>query len=102
DGSRSGAGIGGEQEGSGFFFARRRRHTRVVSDWSSDVCSSDLWPRLPRVATRIEGDEARGADKAARGAWLANLVTNAGDDEGNEIGRASCRERRWDREGAAG
>src|SRR5262249_60964422 len=26
----------------GFFFSRRRRHTRLVSDWSSDVCSSDL------------------------------------------------------------
>src|SRR5260370_33588456 len=25
-----------------FFFPRRRRHTRVKCDWSSDVCSSDL------------------------------------------------------------
>src|SRR5262249_59936822 len=25
-----------------FFFSSRRRHTRLVSDWSSDVCSSDL------------------------------------------------------------
>src|SRR5205814_4571891 len=24
------------------FFASRRRHTRCLSDWSSDVCSSDL------------------------------------------------------------
>src|SRR5262249_59260820 len=24
------------------FFSRRRRHTILVSDWSSDVCSSDL------------------------------------------------------------
>src|SRR5262249_59404875 len=24
------------------FFSSRRRHTRLVSDWSSDVCSSDL------------------------------------------------------------
>src|SRR5258706_14888992 len=23
------------------FFSSRRRHTRLVSDWSSDVCSSD-------------------------------------------------------------
>src|SRR5215213_3365661 len=43
-----------------FFFSSRRRHTRLVSDWSSDVCSSDLrsihapatlgflvwWPRM--------------------------------------------------------
>src|SRR5437016_14676573 len=27
-----------------FFFSSRRRHTRLVSDWSSDVCSSDLLP----------------------------------------------------------
>src|SRR6202790_1556112 len=25
-----------------FFFSSRRRHTRYYSDWSSDVCSSDL------------------------------------------------------------
>src|SRR5262249_57236136 len=27
-----------------FFFSSRSRHTRLVSDWSSDVCSSDLRP----------------------------------------------------------
>src|SRR5437016_13801245 len=38
-----------------FFFSSRRRHTRLVSDWSSDVCSSDLEnpspvsPRSPTV-----------------------------------------------------
>src|SRR5690348_17385737 len=26
-----------------FFFSSRRRHTRWTGDWSSDVCSSDLW-----------------------------------------------------------
>src|SRR6266542_5332916 len=26
-----------------FFFSSRRRHTRCYRDWSSDVCSSDLW-----------------------------------------------------------
>src|ERR1035438_3633006 len=25
------------------FFSSRRRHTRCLSDWSSDVCSSDLY-----------------------------------------------------------
>src|SRR5579871_2213121 len=25
-----------------FFFSSRRRHTRSLRDWSSDVCSSDL------------------------------------------------------------
>src|SRR5437762_5955472 len=31
-----------------FFFSSRRRHTRYIGDWSSDVCSSDL-----RVALRV-------------------------------------------------
>src|SRR5258706_1138770 len=34
-----------------FFFSSRRRHTRLVSDWSSDVCSSDLIA----VASNAEG-----------------------------------------------
>src|SRR5437764_374087 len=28
-----------------FFFSSRRRHTRYIGDWSSDVCSSDLFFR---------------------------------------------------------
>src|SRR5256886_4510719 len=28
-----------------FFFSSRRRHTRFDCDWSSDVCSSDLFAR---------------------------------------------------------
>src|SRR5690349_24021772 len=28
--------------GNLFFFSSRRRHTRSLRDWSSDVCSSDL------------------------------------------------------------
>src|SRR5437879_7137682 len=31
-----------------FFFSSRRRHTRYIGDWSSDVCSSDLSPLLRR------------------------------------------------------
>src|SRR5207245_11261707 len=33
-----------------FFFSSRRRHTRCYRDWSSDVCSSDLYMRLFHVA----------------------------------------------------
>src|SRR6266496_3583784 len=29
-----------------FFFSSRRRHTRSLRDWSSDVCSSDLYRAL--------------------------------------------------------
>src|SRR5258706_6627555 len=38
-----------------FFSPSRRRHTRLVSDWSPDVCSSDLvsyWPAFACVAWR--------------------------------------------------
>ena len=54
-----------------FFFSSRRRHTRFTSDWSSDVCSSDLelasgakdtlCPFLPR---RDPGGELRSAAEA--------------------------------------
>src|SRR5437016_10556857 len=43
-----------------FFFSSRRRHTRLVSDWSSDVCSSDLGGKDPpgrrhgRTRRRVE------------------------------------------------
>src|SRR3712207_7011710 len=33
-----------------FFFSSRRRHTRYWRDWSSDVCSSDLWGTAPVTA----------------------------------------------------
>src|SRR5262245_26229393 len=37
-----------------FFFSSRRRHTRCLSDWSSDVCSSDL-----SLAERLYRSEAK-------------------------------------------
>src|SRR5471030_1961600 len=50
-----------------FFFSSRRRHTRCLSDWSSDVCSSDLaGARMPRRRTMLEGCVAWPADLAAR------------------------------------
>src|SRR5258705_6784388 len=39
-----------------FFFSSRRRHTRCLSDWSSDVCSSDL----PSIAILRRGVCDRG------------------------------------------
>src|SRR5688572_31718070 len=35
-----------------FFFSSRRRHTRFDCDWSSDVCSSDLY-RCQRERTPV-------------------------------------------------
>src|SRR5437763_14097053 len=43
-----------------FFFSSRRRHTRYIGDWSSDVCSSDLAGLERRV--RREALEAGATD----------------------------------------
>src|SRR5947199_2436626 len=54
-----------------FFFSSRRRHTRCLSDWSSDVCSSDLeFPgdcRLHRAEIlQLRGDWEEAEVEAAR------------------------------------
>src|SRR5262245_60345033 len=41
-----------------FFFSSRRRHTRCLSDWSSDVCSSDL-QQLRAVPANVQLDSGR-------------------------------------------
>src|SRR2546422_6385240 len=43
-----------------FFFSSRRRHTRCSRDWSSDVCSSDLY----RASCRRTGACRRSASQA--------------------------------------
>src|ERR1039458_10439771 len=41
-----------------FFFSSRRRHTRCLSDWSSDVCSSDLLrPKRTHNGYRAYGEQ---------------------------------------------
>src|SRR5699024_11497501 len=37
-----------------FFFSSRRRHTRSKRDWSSDVCSSDLFRYTQHVHPRFK------------------------------------------------
>src|SRR5437764_2761235 len=39
------------------FFSSRRRHTRYIGDWSSDVCSSDLAEGY-RIMTYTDGASA--------------------------------------------
>src|SRR5262249_56077935 len=65
-----------------FFFSSRRRHTRLVSDWSSDVCSSDL-ARHDRAY--LDFADVR---TIMSGMGLALMGVGVG-----QIGRASCRER---------
>src|SRR5438132_13091319 len=40
-----------------FFFSSRRRHTRSLCDWSSDVCSSDLFQEFLREAGITVADD---------------------------------------------
>src|SRR5690349_25161863 len=85
-----------------FFFSSRRRHTRSLRDWSSDVCSSDL-ERIPGRRARRSAT-ARPPDGASKicvpfGPGYVPRRTHAGAPEDGaaegvaEIGRASCRER---------
>src|SRR5689334_14224221 len=58
-----------------FFFSSRRRHTRWNCDWSSDVCSSDLFLRLCKgTVVGITGTNGKTTTTA-----LAGEVLSAGD-----------------------
>src|SRR5436189_6247619 len=47
-----------------FFFSSRRRHTRYIGDWSSDVCSSDL---SSHGADPVPWEDLRRGDQDGRG-----------------------------------
>src|SRR3546814_6721294 len=87
-----------------FFFKQKTAYEMRISDWSSDVCSSDL-----RLGRRVAGGGQRVADAGlpdvlhtrddvadlTRRKELRRLHLRADDAdlEDVEIGRASCRER---------
>src|SRR5690606_40772068 len=91
----------------------RRRHTRFSRDWSSDVCSSDLFQlteygafmKLPadQIADNNEHRTEKERDTPAKGIktfythyTLSGKNYSQTNDKrygGSEIGRASCRER---------
>src|SRR5436189_4654309 len=95
-----------------FFFSSRRRHTRDIGDWSSDVCSSDL-AHLQRLSLRFHDHQRTGdlttrltSDTQAIQEMIANGITVLGTNGfllagmlvvmfwlNWQIGRASCRER---------
>src|SRR6266496_5515898 len=58
-----------------FFFSSRRRHTRSLRDWSSDVCSSDLLSKLGERTLWVDCDviQADGGTRTASitGAFVA-------------------------------
>src|SRR6266511_4533803 len=69
-----------------FFFSSRRRHTRFSRDWSSDVCSSDLFglTALPAVLSRAYlawclaelGAFAEGITTGEEGVQMAKTVNH--------------------------
>src|SRR5690606_40850611 len=93
------------------FFSSRRRHTRFSRDWSSDVCSSDLFSSISVYpSTPVSGDNINitgiikniGSNNAlSYNAEIYNDLNFDSTGSPNElifsqsfkIGRASCRER---------
>src|SRR5438034_8200347 len=64
-----------------FFFSSRRRHTRSLCDWSSDVCSSDLeQPAQVEDEEHDEGDAPEGDAEVRCAHWSGGR--EAGSDRG--------------------
>src|SRR5690349_22776936 len=63
-----------------FFFSSRRRHTRSLRDWSSDVCSSDLeaFGHLSEADFVYENPQAR--EMMTLGRRFGKPVLNVGDN----------------------
>src|SRR5690606_40917044 len=90
-------------------FPSRRRHTRFSRDWSSDVCSSDLYSRYflispinrSLLSPKLDGATGNSLQVLVSYAetcfYIAEFITKryaGGVNTGGKIGRASCRERR--------
>src|SRR3546814_4929753 len=87
----------------GFFFKQKTAYEMRISDWSSDVCSSDLSGAAAGAAIRAAAIEAMGS----RVRMMRSCVRGRRDASpfhlpchllgaralGQELGRASCRER---------
>src|SRR5207249_7335263 len=77
-----------------FFFSSRRRHTRSKRDWSSDVCSSDLylWNQLPHPPLKYESaiDQHRilNSRKANDYPWMYEVSKCAPQEALRDLGNA--------------
>src|SRR3546814_2578527 len=78
-----------------FFFKQKTAYEMRISDWSSDVCSSDLIA-LNQGSAMTEPVLARFFDGAGGSILRDDMILAPGAGEQiatEEIGRASCRER---------
>src|SRR5204863_1341546 len=90
-----------------FFFSSRRRHTRSLRDWSSDVCSSDLvlvhvqrqigvLNAQEQIKSQVQeelGERQREMFLREQLKAIRKELGEEGEVVEVEIGRASCRER---------
>src|SRR3546814_4405410 len=90
-----------------FFFKQKTAYEMRISDWSSDVCSSDLmFPQQPVILAtaptwfrdKNKGRREAFADNPSNmeACFRAHRVRHWQDDnhpQGYQIGRAACRER---------
>src|SRR3546814_7952620 len=74
-----------------FFFKQKTAYEMRISDWSSDVCSSDL--QDPRHEQESEEQQDSRDRERARDVHPLSGPFYQQEDDGGEIGRASCRER---------
>src|SRR3546814_2404803 len=73
-----------------FFFKQKTAYEMRISDWSSDVCSSDLITDLQdKIAEYEEEQVQKEPDGEKRNIQLFATLRSSLE----EIGRASCRER---------
>src|SRR5947207_14726879 len=76
-----------------FFFSSRRRHTRSLCDWSSDVCSSDLGTLRMTVPTSF-GRYFFGDIFAEYGRRYPEVRLDIRRSEERRVGK-ECRSPRW-------
>src|SRR3546814_10027405 len=81
-----------------FFFKQKTAYEMRISDWSSDVCSSDLLVRayarlVAGMAARFRNYGLPTGDLLQEGNVGLLQAASRFEPERGEIGRASCRER---------